>query len=46
MVTMRDELKEVFGRDVDLVSRKGIESSRNEYRRKAILESAEQIYGA
>ena len=45
MVTMRDELKAVFGRDVDLVSRRGIESSRNSYRRKAILESAEKIYG-
>ena len=46
MVTMRDELKEVFGREVDLVSRRGIESSRNAYRRRAILESAERIYGA
>jgi uncharacterized protein len=46
MVTMRDELKAVFGREVDLVSRRGIESSRNTYRRQAILESAEMVYGS
>ena len=45
MITMREELKEVFGRDVDLVSRQGIESSRNAYRRQAILDSAERVYG-
>lgn len=43
-VEMQDELKEVFGRKVDLVSRKGIEHSRNYIRRKSILESAEAIY--
>ena len=43
---MQDELKGVFGREVDLVSRRGIESSRNVYRRQAILESAERVYGA
>ncbi|MBF0427358.1 MAG: nucleotidyltransferase domain-containing protein [Magnetococcales bacterium] len=43
---MRDELKGVFGREVDLVSRRGIESSRNVHRRQAILESAERVYGA
>ncbi len=46
MVTMRDELKGMFGREVDLVSRRGIEASRNICRRLAILESAERIYGA
>ncbi|MBF0380326.1 MAG: nucleotidyltransferase domain-containing protein [Magnetococcales bacterium] len=45
MVTMGDELKEIFGRKVDLVSRRGIESSRNVHRRQAILGSAERIYG-
>ena len=43
---MQDELSEILGRKVDLVSRKGIERSRNFVRRKAILESAEVIYGA
>ncbi|MBF0145533.1 MAG: nucleotidyltransferase domain-containing protein [Magnetococcales bacterium] len=42
--SMRDELKGVFGREVDLVSRRGIESSRNVHRRQSILESAERIY--
>ena len=46
MVTMRDELQRIFGREVDLVSRSGIEASRNAYRKQAILESAERIYGA
>ena len=43
---MEEELEVMFGRRVDLVSRRGIESSRNYLRRKAILESAEVIYGA
>ena len=42
---MEDELKRVFQRDVDLVTRKGIETSRNYLRRKAILSSAQVIYG-
>ncbi|MBT1075291.1 nucleotidyltransferase family protein [Geobacter grbiciae] len=45
-VDMQDELQTIFGRSVDLVSRKGIERSRNELRRKAILESAEIFYEA
>lgn len=44
MVRMQEELKAIFGRDVDLVSRRGIEQSRNYIRRKAILSSAETIY--
>ena len=43
---METELSEVLGRPVDLVSRRGIERSRNEVRRQAILESAEPIYRA
>ncbi len=42
---MEDELKILFQRDVDLVTRKGIETSRNYLRRKAILSSAQVIYG-
>lgn len=45
-VRMQDELSRLLGRAVDLVSRKGIERSRNYIRRKAILGSAEVIYGA
>ena len=44
MVHMQDELEEIFGRDVNLVSRRGIENSRNYLRRDAILSSLEIIY--
>jgi len=43
-VEMQEELKDIFKRDVDLVSKRGIERSRNYIRRKAILESAEVVY--
>ena len=46
LVHMEEELKEIFGRDVDLVSRRGIETSRNYIRKKAILDSAETVYAA
>jgi len=42
---MEDELKILFQRDVDLVTRKGIETSRNYLRRTAILSSIQVIYG-
>ncbi len=45
-VTMQDELKALFGRAVDLVSRRGLERSQNYIRRKAILSSAQVIYVA
>ncbi len=45
-VRMQDELSDLLERNVDLVSRKGIEKSRNYIRRKAILESSEVIYAA
>jgi len=44
MVRMREDLKKILGREVDLVSRRGVEQSRNRLRRKAILSSAEPIY--
>jgi hypothetical protein len=44
LVDMEDELKAIFGREVDLVERKSIEQSRNYLRRKAILESVQVIY--
>lgn len=46
MVRMQDELQDILGRKVDLVSRRGIEMSRNYLRKKAILEAAEVVYGA
>ena len=44
LVAMEEELKGILGRDVDLVSRRGIEASRNYIRREAILSSTEPIY--
>lgn len=44
LVDMQDELEAMFKRKVDLVSRRGIEQSRNYLRRKAILNSAQIIY--
>ncbi len=45
-VCIQDELTDLLGRKVDLVSRRGIERSHNYIRRKAILDSAEVIYAA
>jgi uncharacterized protein len=45
LVAMENELKILFQREVDLVTRKGIATSRNYLRRKAILSSAQVIYG-
>lgn len=46
LVRMQDELRVLFGREVDLVERASIESSRNYLRRKAISETAEVVYAA
>lgn len=43
---MKDELREIFDRNIDLVSRRGLESSRNHIRRDSILNSAEALYAA
>jgi predicted nucleotidyltransferase len=45
-VDMEDEAKKIFQRDVDLVSRRGIEQSRNYLRRQSILNSTQTIYAA
>lgn len=46
LVDMVDELEVIFGRKVDLLTRKGVESSLNYIRRKEILSTAEVIYEA
>jgi hypothetical protein len=46
LVTMKDELEAIFGREVDLVSRRGLEMSRNHIRKQAILSSALVLYAA
>ncbi|WP_373479094.1 nucleotidyltransferase family protein [Geminocystis sp.] len=45
-IVMIEELKELFKREVDLVSKKAIEKSNNWIRRQNILNSAEVIYVA
>src|SRR5712692_7250524 len=43
-VDMEEELSAIFGRKVDLVSRRAVERSDNWIRRKAILSTAEPVY--
>ncbi len=45
-VSMTEELSEMFGRQVDVLTRSSVERSRNYIRRKAILDSAKVIYAA
>jgi len=44
MAQMQEELKAIFGRNVDLVSKRGVEHSRNYLRRKAILDCGAQEF--
>lgn len=46
LVRMEDELKSLFGRDVDLVERAAIEKSENYIRRKSILSNTQVVYAA
>jgi len=41
---MEVELKTIFCREIDLITRQGIETSRNNLRRHEILSSAQVIY--
>lgn len=41
---MQEQLAEMFGRPVDLVSRRAVERSRNRYRKHSILSTATPIY--
>ncbi len=45
LMAMEDELETIFGRKVDLGTRRSVEQDENYLRRKAILESAQVIYG-
>ncbi len=42
---MEDELKHLFGRDVDLVERETVEQSDNYIRRRSILRGSRRVYG-
>jgi len=46
MIDMQDELKEILGREVDLVERQAVERSENYIRRRHILQSLEPVYVA
>src|SRR5438045_643191 len=46
LVEMQDELTAIFAREVDLLTRPGVERSLNRTRRQAILSSAEPLYVA
>ncbi len=46
LIRMQNELKEIFGREVDLVERRAIEKSENYIRRKSILSNTKVIYAA
>ncbi|WP_017324372.1 nucleotidyltransferase family protein [Synechococcus sp. PCC 7336] len=46
LVQMEQELAEMFGREVDLLSKSAIEKSPNWLRRQAILSTAEPVYVA
>ncbi|MBM3334040.1 nucleotidyltransferase domain-containing protein [Candidatus Sumerlaeota bacterium] len=43
---MTDQIKEIFGREVDLVSRSAVERSENPYRKRHILSHLEPLYVA
>ena len=43
---LRLELQELFGRDIDLLTKRSIEKSRNRYRRQEILGNHRVIYAA
>ena len=46
LVTMQDELTDILGCEMDLLTREGVEQSHNLVRREAILRSAQPIYRA
>lgn len=43
---MEEELKEIFGREVDMVERRRVEQNRNYILRKHVLRSARPVYVA
>lgn len=45
-VRMEQELEQLLGRDVDLVSRRGLERSSNRIRKREILSTAQTLYAA
>ena len=46
MIQMQEELRTIFKREVDVISKRGVENSRNYLRRKSILNAAQVIHVA
>lgn len=46
IVHLKEELEILFGRKVDVVTKKGLENSRNQIRKKAIFDEAKLIYAS
>jgi len=46
LAKMQDDLSELFGRHVDVVTRRGVEHSRNAIRRNAILSTAQVVHAS
>ena len=46
LAEMQEQLQVILGRNVDLLTRRGVEQARNPLRRTEILSSAEIIYGS
>jgi predicted nucleotidyltransferase len=44
IVTMKAELEQIFKRPVDLLEKEGVEKSKNELRKKSILDNYQVIY--
>lgn len=44
LVDLKEEFEELFGREVDIVSKNAVKKSRNYLRKKAILENYKVIY--
>ena len=43
---MRDELAAIVGREVDLLTRRGVEASKNRFLKREILSHLERVYAA
>ncbi len=46
LVDLKDEFENLFGREVDIVSKNAVKKSRNYIRKKAILENYSVIYAS
>jgi predicted nucleotidyltransferase len=44
LVTMENELKDIFGKEIDLVEKNAVSKSQNYIRRKGILDGAQIIF--